>query len=279
RLEPSLRRATLVLREPGAEAVERSVEGDSCAELASGLAMIAALAFGAAEEPAETKPDEAPRTEEPRSQAPANPAPSPKAPERPPAATTGVRATGKANARPSRLVSLGLEVGAGGWLNTWSAPGLGLGADLFVRLGPQARGSWSLRVAGLYGFGSSSVGDRLAEFRLLGGRVEGCPLVDGFTAWFSGEGCVALDLGALGGRGDDSSALLAGSSDTMFWAATVVAGRVRARLGERVFLEGQGELGFPLVRHEFVFEAPRELIFRVPAAGVAARVGLGVQFL
>jgi hypothetical protein len=171
-----------------------------------------------------------------------------------------------------------MEVGAGGWLNTWSAPGLGLGADVFLRVAAQSPG-WSLRMAGLYGFGSAYVGDRLARFTLLGGRAEGCALSSGLTHALVAEGCVALDAGALSGQGEDSSALLAGSSETVFWAAAVIVARLRARFGARLAVEAQGELGLPLVRHEFVFEDPRELIFRVPTAGVAARVGVGVQFL
>jgi hypothetical protein len=52
RLEPAQHRATLVLKEPKQLPVERVVHGDSCDELVSGLALITALAFGAAREPA-----------------------------------------------------------------------------------------------------------------------------------------------------------------------------------------------------------------------------------
>jgi hypothetical protein len=280
RLDPSQRSATLRIQEPGAPAVERRVEGDSCAELASGLAMITALAFGAAEETAVTAAEPA-RSDEPAAEA------SPQAQTEPPkqpeigaaSEKSGKNAAGGEEARPSQATPLGMEVGVGGWLNTWSAPDLGLGADVFVRVAPRSPGGWSLRLAGLYGFGASYVGDRLARFTLLGGRAEGCPFSRGLTPALLGEGCVALDAGALTGRGEDSSALLDGSSETVFWAAAVVVARLRARFGARLSVEAQGELGLPLVRHEFVFEEPRERIFRVPPAGVAARVGVGVQFL
>ncbi|MEI9953387.1 MAG: hypothetical protein WDO74_31525 [Pseudomonadota bacterium] len=85
-------------------------------------------------------------------------------------------------------------------------------------------------------------------------------------------------MGALRGRGRDSSALLEGASDTVFSATAIVTGRIRARLGERIFVEGQGDLALPLLRHEFVFEEPPERIFRTPVLGFSARLGLGVQF-
>ena len=95
----------------------------------------------------------------------------------------------------------------------------------------------------------------------------------------SGEACLALDLGALRGHGDADSALLAGSTQTVFWAASVLAGRLRARFGKRISLEGQAELGFPLVRHEFVFQEPHELIFQIPPVGVGAGLALGAEIL
>src|SRR4051812_4900420 len=58
RLEPSEQRGSLRLDEPGAPVVERIVHGDSCAELASGLALITALAFGAPAEPGGAPPTE-----------------------------------------------------------------------------------------------------------------------------------------------------------------------------------------------------------------------------
>jgi len=154
-----------------------------------------------------------------------------------------------------------------------------LGADLFVRLAPKARPSWSVRASGLYGFGSSSVDDRLAEFKFFGGRAEGCPVSRGYARQrLTGEWCLALEMGALRASGQASSALLEGASDTVFAATALVAGRIRVRFGDRFFIEGQGDLGLSLVRHEFVFEEPRERIFRTPAGGFSARLGLGVQF-
>ena len=284
RLEPSRHRATLLLKEPDAAPVERLVEGDSCEELVSGLALITALAFGAAREPPNATETAAPRATQPEAEAPATARVAPLEQQTPaesavPIGRGGEQASGTASRPGASSPPLGIELGAGGWVNTWSAPNAALGADLFVRMAPTAARSWSLRASALYGFRSSYVGDRAAEFRFVGGRAEGCPISGSYyRRRLSGEACLALELGALNGRGRDSSALLEGASDTVFSATALITGRIRARLGERFFVEGQGDLGLPLLRHEFVFEQPSERIFMTPALGFSARLGLGVQF-
>ena len=180
RLEPAERRASLLLEEPGAPVVERTIEGDTCGELASGLALITALAFGGPDEP----PDPA-RTDA----AEAAPATPPTAQSQPPDELSfPATAAGKPDQPasfdeqppPPNSPRLGAEIGAGGWLNNWSIPNGAVGANAFIRLAPDAPASWSLRLSGLYGFGATSVGDRRAEFTFLGGRAEGVPSRVGF---------------------------------------------------------------------------------------------------
>jgi hypothetical protein len=280
RLEPSQQRAFLLLRGPGAPPIERVIEGNSCAELASGLALITALAFGATGEPPSATTPGPRGVAEPDAPTPMNTPVTPPAEPRPAGSMTAQPQGSPAPAQrlPSNSRRLGMEVGAGGWLNTWSAPGGALGADAFVRVGPDPLGGWSVRLAALYGFGASSVGGRRAEFRFFGARAEGCPISRGRPT-FVGEACLALDVGSLRGKGDEASLLEQGASGAVLWAAAVIVGRLRARVGEHVSLEGQGELGVPLVRHEFVFEDPHEQVLVAPTLGVAAGLGLAVKFL
>lgn len=286
-LEPAERRASLVLRELGAPVIERTVEGETCAELASGMALITALAFGGPQAPLDSVAGDAPASERsPLSMGTATPPlvatpllnePLPAVAEGPSPADDRQSQTGPTIA--SAATPLDLEVGGGAWLNTWSSPNGNLGANVFFRLAGRASRAWSARLGGFYGTDSTSVGDRRAEFTFLAGRAEGCPLARPLVWNLSGEACLALDLGALRGRGDADSALLGGSTRTVFWAASVLAGRLRARFGERISLEAQAELGFPLVRHEFVFQEPHELIFQIPALGVGAGLALGAEIL
>jgi hypothetical protein len=275
RLEPSQHRATLLLKERDASPVERVVDGDSCEELVSGLALITALAFGAAREP--TKPTATTEPSQPIAPIPTSGRPPPLEPK-PAAESTTASHRDQTRSNASTLGPLAIEVGAGGWANTWSAPNGELGLDLFVRMAPQPGRGWSLRAAALYGFRTSYVGDRAADFTFIGGRADGCPLAHSFRPWLSAEACLGLELGALRGRGRDSSALLEEASDTVFSATALITGRIRTHFSERFFLEAQGDLGLPLVRHEFVFEEPTQRIFQIPVIGFSARLGLGVQF-
>ncbi|MET0793997.1 MAG: hypothetical protein ABW061_20925, partial [Polyangiaceae bacterium] len=213
RLEPSLQRATLLLREPDLTPVERVVHGESCEELASGLALITALAFGGAREPPPATPSTEPGAVA-KADTPAPAPQSPPPPAKPMPTPRGEGQRGDASSPRVRAPALAVALGAGGWVNTWSAPRGELGTDLFVRVAPQADRSWSLRAAALYGFGAADVGDRRAELRFFGGRAEGCPISHART-WLSAEGCLGLELGALRGRGRASSALLVGASDTV----------------------------------------------------------------
>lgn len=277
RLDPAQHRATLLLREPNTNPVERAVNGDSCDELASGLALITALAFGAAEEaPSATIEPQATAAEAAAATSARAPPPEPPSPTEP----TSKREQAPRHAEPgtSRARPLSVELGAGGSLSGWSAPGVGLGADLFLRLAPQAQRGWSLRATALYRYSTSSTGGREAEFSFFGGRAEGCPISLSFQHRFTVEGCGALELGALRAAGRDSSALLESASDTVLSATALLTGRLRMRLAKQIYVEGQGDLGFPLVHHEFVFEEPRERIFRTPVVAFSGRIGLGVQF-
>jgi hypothetical protein len=94
----------------------------------------------------------------------------------------------------------------------------------------------------------------------------------------SAEACAAAELGALRGAGQASSALREASEQTVFWGAAVLLARARSPLGPLV-IEAQAELGIPVSGNEFVFQNPREEVFRAPDFGAAGRLGIGVPFL
>jgi len=279
RLDPAHRSGTLLVQEPNLAPVERTVTGDSCEELVSGLALITALAFGAGREPSPTTEPSATAHSAAVAAPPvaAPPQPTAKAAATP---TTNERTHSNGRILATHAAPIAVELGAGGWTTNWWDPSGMWGADLFVGIAPKDRRTWSLRAAGLYAFGSSQVGDRSADFRFFGGRVEGCAFSRGFYhRRLVVEPCLALEMGALRGSGQETSALLEGASDTAFTATAAFTGRFQFWIVAGIFAEFQGYLGVPLVRHEFVFEEPREQIFRVPSFGTSARVGLGVQFL
>ncbi len=309
-VEPHKQRARVELEGGDGARVERAVQGRTCEELVSGVALITALAFGAheqakAEAAAEVKPEQ-PGPGEPEQPTPpesaATPAkaeaetrskkliplkPPPKSrprvvpkselpPKGDPADVPedrGVEAT--AGERSRRALSA--EAGAGGWISSWLAPTRMLGVDAFARLGPKSA-SWSVRASAAVGSAMAEVGDRRADLRFYGGRLEGCPLGARLLARLSAEACGAAELGALAGAGQAGSALREASEQTVFWGAAVLLARARSGLGPLV-IEAQAELGIPISRNEFVFQNPREEVFQAPDVGAAGRLGIGVPFL
>jgi hypothetical protein len=259
--------------------VERHVTGDSCDELASAAALILAVTLTAPSNELASPPAadrDAPEGDTGLAKAaPAAPgamATPPPAPSiRPaPSASSGPRAV------PAASTEWSWQAGAGGFLATWPLGTPRPGGDLFARVGGDR---WSGRVGVLYLGASVSAGERSADFSLLGGRVEGCPLSTGLGTIGRFELCLLLELGSLSGEGDASSALANSGAATVFWSAVALPARLRVAVGSRLHLETQAEVAVPLSQRVFVFERPREEVARAPAVGFSGRIGLGVTFL
>src|SRR5262249_42899758 len=118
---------------------------------------------------------------------------------------------------------------------------------------------------------------RRADFRALIARLEGCPVVAALGGGFRLVPCLDVGLGSLHGAGDTDSVEPA-KSGSMFWAELVPTLRLDWTLADTLVFFGQAELGVPLVRHEFVFDGPRQSAFEVPAAGGGAALGMAVRF-
>jgi hypothetical protein len=244
------------------ETIIRTLTGATCDEVVTGIALVTALALEAQREEDGTP----------------EPPPSPPPQEAPPAAVPPANRD-----RPPSFVSFEPEdetppprwrwavgIAAG---NAWyGAPGLPIAVDVLLRLGRTGR-SASARAVARYWLSSTS-GDRAATFQGWTGGLEGCPL-----AWPEGtlklEPCAALDLGALSARGQRPD--LTPQTGTIFWADARIIARARVVLGF-VELEAQGELGFPLRRHAFVFDNPRENVWEIPDLGAGWRAGATIHF-
>ena len=307
RVEPAARRASVEFQDVNGARVTRAVQGDTCDELVTGVALITALAFGAqstaapasnAEVPAQpAQPAQPAKTDAdagtgntavkaaPRAATPKRPTAlrqpksnRPRARRSAAPAATEVERSEESAEEDAPEAPLGWDAGAGGWLSSWLSPTRTLGADLFVRLGTR-RAGWSARISGLYGASSVYLDDRRADFSFLGGRLEGCPLAFDVLSSLAAEACVTAELGSLRGAGREDSALRVGGEQSVFWAAAAVVARLRAPVTRFAVLEIQGEFGLPISAHEFVFEDPEVEVFRVPSYGGAGRIGLAVPFL
>jgi hypothetical protein len=211
RLERETRQGTVAIRE---------IESNDCSEVAGALALSLVLAI----DPIEKPPPK-----------PVVPLPSPK-----PADPRVDRAP------PPKLASP-WSVGAQVELATAIAPSVLPGGSVFVDFD---RG-WSAR-AGAFGmFGSVMTGVGDVQYRVLGGRLEACPLRIGSDT-LSAKPCAAFDLGELRVEGGSKT----GTADTGLWATAGVHGRLSWQATGALAFEAELGAFAPLTRYTLRTDDP-----------------------
>jgi len=245
--------------------VSRVVRGDTCDEVVSSLALVTALTLDAtAGDAAIEPPPLAPPSESPP--VTAKPKPLPAASEASPlrARTAAAEATA------------GVGVGFAGW----AGPQGGLSLDAFFAWSFRPQGP-SLRVSAWHWRASDDTAGREADFHGWGGRLEGCPLRLARERAFA-EPCLATDLGLFRAEGLKGPAVSQGEKTDLFWASALLLGRLGMRLGTRLSVEAQGDLAFPLVRHQFGFDDANGNstgnVYAIPAVSGGAELHVGVHF-
>ncbi len=265
-------RGTLAIEDPHGESAAREVSGDTCAEVVSALALIAALAI-------DPKASTAPRPPAPPHRPPERlPPPPPYAPLPWWGPVAGPLPAHVAPGPPAHWRwSWGFHAEAASAL----APGivLVLGGDveaLLVRdgvLSPAVR--VSMRIADT---GFLRAGDEAARFRWTAARVTGCPVRVPLLPSLALTPCALFDAGVLQADGLGAAFSL---SSARPWVAPGVSGRLQWDLGAAlpapVLVEVEGGGTFPLVRDTFSF-FPQGAFHAVPAAGGFFGGALGVYF-
>jgi len=245
--------------------VSRVVRGATCDEVASGLALVTALAIDATASAVATEP---PPLEPVRDVAPAATQPVPPPPMRESPPKRPAPAAGEATA--------GIGVGFVGW----AGPQGGLSLDAFLAWAFRPEGP-SLRLSAWHWRASDDTAGREATFHGWGGRLEGCPLRLARDPVFA-EPCLGSNLGLFRAQGFQGPSVSLGETTNLFWADALLIGRLGVRLGARVSVEAQGELDFPLLRHEFGFDHPGGgsvgEVFAIPAVSGGAELHVGVHF-
>ena len=292
-------RGRLAIDEPADPASLREVTGERCAEVASALALITALAVdpqASTAPPARLPPPRPPAppigpevaapggasapaaAPPPRSRLP----PNHPAPYLPPLSWASLEAAplpvipGVVAARgPSWRFSVGIAVAAFGGI----APPLAAGGTFFLEAARVDRGALafapSLRLAAIQAdSGYVRVAPAMARFQLRMARAEVCPARLVLGAGASLGACAALDVGAILAEGWGASA---SESRQRPWAAPGIGGRLRWAIAEEIELQIEGGGSFPLVRDTF-FVAPNIDVHAVPAAAGWLAGGVGVHF-
>lgn len=259
----------LVIEDPAGESSERFLEGKSCEELVSALALVTALAIDPeAKTAAVVEPVPIP---EPSASAPIVQPPPPPSATTPPPLPVRVPppapAPRPAPARPWAFAGVGAVVVVGTLPSPQLAPSLFLEARLADELGVDGRLRFSLVHAES---GVVQAGTGYALFTWTAGVIDSCwvPLqVEGVLLY----PCAGVEVGILHGEGQ---ALQTGTSRGRTWAAFDGGFRAAYDLSRDVSLDFSGALSLPLVRDTFAFD-PDTDVFQTSALG--GRVVLGAS--
>lgn len=241
--EPDKHGARVEFTDADGRRVEREVEGETCAEVVSGIALITALAIDERIKAEERAP---PSAGEREAKPPLQEPPASKPPP-PVVAPSGRVETSK----PLRL-----EAGAALLATTAMAPELLWAVAGFVGIGP-FDGGWSARLAiadaPSISYDSSA---KTFYFGATWGRLEGCPLELRIVDSLALVPCAALDLGVIRAEGVSTTAFT-GQSARPLWAAASAIARLELVIGELLLVGVQGEIGYPFVQgRDFDFKEP-----------------------
>ncbi len=260
----------------------RSFDGASCDEVVSALALVAALAVdphaSVAAEPVDAGPPPPPPPAPPAVAAsPASDAPPPTVRTEPPAAPRTAPAAPSAPATSPQAASFRVTAGASFELVGVAAPGVAVGAGLFVDVGrdddawltPTLRARVAHARAGVIAAGPGE-----GRFTWTTFEADVCPVRIRGGA-LSLRPCLAAEAGALAASA--AGGVTSAQSRVRPWVtlgAMAVAGW--SLLGVLV-LEVQGGVRAPLVREDFVFR-PDLGIYTPPPWILAGALGLGARF-
>jgi hypothetical protein len=273
-----VRRGTLssghLLVGQGRDGVVRDIDGESCDEVVSALALVTALAIDPNASMA-PKPPPAPLPAPP-------PTPTVDPPEQahrlPPDLLADPLPVLVDVAPPPEPPASRWLVGARALADVAVAPRALLGGGLFAHRLLDARFAPSVRLAlDVAGTGGFDAGPGGVWFLRVLGRVQGCVFSLRPVSWLSVDPCLELQGGALHAEGVLQGAVHFVRQTTIAWAGAGLLPRVGVELGSAT-LDLQGGPVFPAVRHAFVFVDPAYTISTVPPVTVTMALGLGGRF-
>lgn len=245
--------------------VVRSLHGEQCDAVVSGLALITALSLDSslrAEEPTDAG------SYEPEPHAPTDARPKPvvveAAPQPPPA---------PAPARKRTLTAARLGISAG-FDSATEAPRFGLLGELDWRSG------LGLRLTAHYGTSRLVVDrDHRVDLRVLGVEAALCAFRVGLDYGLALVPCANFDVGTLRVAGLASEVVTKPKNQTVLWAAAGAEARLAYEPEAPWWVELRGSLQVPLyASHRFDFEKPTVTGYQVPYYQASGAIALGWRF-
>jgi hypothetical protein len=242
------------IREAGGEPSFREVDGTTCEEVVSGLALIAALTL-------DPEASLSPVAKE-------APAVAPPVRKPPPARATKPL---EAPRKPWRG-AVGVEAGITGGI----APAPFATGTVFVEL--EKIDTLSFRLALAYGLPVSvAAGERSGQLDWLAGRLQVCPVHLSIVRSLWAAPCAGLEVGRVGGEGLPGGGVDVPHAGMWVWFAAVGGAELVLDL-RRVLLRVQGGAMIPFLRHTFIFEQPTVVIHRVGAIAGFVQAGPSIRF-
>lgn len=247
--------------------LEREVEGDSCEEVVSALALVTALAFdpNASTEPVPAAASEAtPRMVDQN----ANPRGRASAPARP---------SGPTRPAPTVPTLTRFAFGALTGVRSGVTPNLVLALPVFVEA--EHRLSAPFTLVGRLAFERSRTDtidlDRgTGSFRFTLGTLEACPLEAVASENLRLLPCLRVEAGSLTGEGHR---ITPARSQRRLFLGLGAIGRAEWVFLPPAFAEFAGGVVTPLTRDRFYFQ-PDSTVHRAAALGFVVRAGLGLRF-
>jgi hypothetical protein len=253
---------------PGEEGTSRSIEGKTCAEVLSGLALITVLAIdpnaaaALAPEPARATPAPPPSFDAPT---PAQPARADRSPApMAPALSLGFDGivTGEAFTPQSPTLTVDIAVAVQLTLQPDIRPSIRPAVRLGGRLGTSLKVE---RGPGQAQFRTSTLSLEASPARLRLGPIEA-------------SGWAGFEWGQLIADGVSTRALAKQGQVSVPWLALLETARFAVELGAGFHAELEIGLVEPLRRDRFFFDQPSTLVHAVPAVGALAGLGVGYRF-
>jgi hypothetical protein len=275
----------------------RSVDDASCVQVSQALALTLALSIApSARSPAQDDAEvdaAAPDALVRGTAAPASPAalaqPSaantgaPAAMSAPPAAAREPQRTPEepaahrahAGAGSARSVQAALwSVGVRGAAAIGIAPDLLASGAAFAGFEPVGAGLFApaLRLSALFAYASSTASGRAFRLRIVGARLDGCPLAVS-AGPLAARPCLGAELGSIASDGQGTG----GRSDSGLWAALAGEARLTWRVSGPWGLEAHAGLALPLTRYELVADDGAAVLHRTSDLAFSAGLGALVQ--
>lgn len=271
--------ARLEFTEPNGASRTREVASETCADAASAIALVTALAIDAAgTEQTDDTAAPAEGTLTPSEAlglvAPQTPPPSTKpAPAVPPPPVASEPATKE---HPAGGVPLHLDAGVRGSITTSKGPQALPGVELFASLHADGTIPWlvDLGLAGERGAKEPN-GPGSTRFSFLGARLRGCALAWRPFQSLDVRPCAAIETGAVIAQGFITHP----ETQVDGWFAAGVAGRVTVRIGPTAIDVEAGPL-FPITQNRYVFgptASPDHRVHDVGTVGFYASLGVALE--